>query len=217
MLDHLPLPRHQLQRLGHILAQLVQGSAAARACARRRVDHALARQVFRQRPARRLAAIERLHGHARGLGWPARLCRSLGLSLIFLELEQLQLELVEQRTTFRRLAEPLVPQPGDHVAQLLDLQAPSLGLVLGRRGARFGQPQRRTLCHDQRLQRVDVVRQGLSGRSRHSAIVAPPATEATSLTPAKSSCRISLQPAAAMSCPAGASRCLPAGSRAAPH
>ena len=113
--------------------------------------------MLRQRTARRLAAIERLHGHARHRGRLARLRRSLGLRLVFLELEQLQLELVEQRATLRRLAEPLVPQLGDRVPQLLDLETASLGLVLGRRGARFGQPQRRALRHDQRLQRVDVV------------------------------------------------------------
>ena len=55
VLDHLPLARHQLQRLGHVLAQLVQGAAAARAGRRSRIDDALARQMLGQRPARRLA------------------------------------------------------------------------------------------------------------------------------------------------------------------
>jgi hypothetical protein len=38
VLHHLPLPRHQLQALGHVLAQLVQGSAAARAGRWRRIS-----------------------------------------------------------------------------------------------------------------------------------------------------------------------------------
>ena len=66
MLDHLPLPRHQLQRLGHVLAELVQRPAAARAGRRHRIDDALARQMLGQRPAGRLAPLEGLHGHACG-------------------------------------------------------------------------------------------------------------------------------------------------------
>ena len=56
VLDHLPLARHHLQRLGHVLAQLAQRAAAARAGRRRRIDDALARQMLGQRPARRLAS-----------------------------------------------------------------------------------------------------------------------------------------------------------------
>jgi len=56
-----------------------------------------------QRPAGGLATRKRLHGGRLRLG------RRLGLRLIFLELEQLQLELIQQRTALRRLAEPLVP------------------------------------------------------------------------------------------------------------
>ena len=114
MLDHLPLARHQLQRLGHVLAELVQRAAAARAGRGRRIDHALARQMLGQRPARRLAPRRR----------PARpalvrlgdLRRRLGLGLRPPPARQLQLELVEQRAALRRLAEPLVPQLGDRGA-----------------------------------------------------------------------------------------------------
>jgi len=60
---------------------------------------------------------------------------SRGLPLVFLELEELHLELVEQHATTRQLAEPLVPQPGDRVPQVLDLQTASPDLVLDRRGA----------------------------------------------------------------------------------
>src|SRR5262245_18050919 len=60
VLDHLPLARNELQRLGHVLADLAQGSAAAaRAGRRQRIDDAFARQMLRQGPARRLAPLER--------------------------------------------------------------------------------------------------------------------------------------------------------------
>jgi hypothetical protein len=102
MLDHLPLPRHRFQRLGHVLAQLVQHAAAAWAGRRHRIDHALARQMLGQRPAGRLAPRKGLHALRRRL---VDRRRRLGLGLILLELEQLQLELVEQRAALRRLTE----------------------------------------------------------------------------------------------------------------
>jgi hypothetical protein len=78
--DHFPLARDQFQCLGHVLAELVQRAAAARTCRRGRIDDALARQMFRQRPARRLAPLERrdgdLRGHRRSR---CELCRGLGL------------------------------------------------------------------------------------------------------------------------------------------
>ena len=47
MLDHLPLARNELQRLGHVLADLAQVRAAtARADRQRWIDDALAWQVF---------------------------------------------------------------------------------------------------------------------------------------------------------------------------
>src|SRR6266550_6985603 len=62
MLDHLPLPRDHLQRLGDILAQLAQPSAAATlAGCRSGFDHPLARQMFGERLARRSLANERHH------------------------------------------------------------------------------------------------------------------------------------------------------------
>jgi hypothetical protein len=45
MLDHFPLPRDDLQRLGDILAQLAQPrAAAAKANGRSRLDHPLVRR-----------------------------------------------------------------------------------------------------------------------------------------------------------------------------
>ncbi len=43
MLDHFPVARYVLQALGHVLAELAQGPAAARAERRCRIDDALAR------------------------------------------------------------------------------------------------------------------------------------------------------------------------------
>ena len=70
VLDHLPLPRDHLQRLGDVLAQLAQPrAAAARAGGRRRLDHPLARQMLGEGLARRALAGEGRHvgGLGRGL------------------------------------------------------------------------------------------------------------------------------------------------------
>jgi len=159
VLDHLPLPRHQLQRLGHVLPELVQNPATARAGYRHRIDHALARQMLGQRPTGRLAPLERRHRHAL---WHSDFFRRLRLSLRLLQLEQLQLELVEQRAALRRLAEPFVPQLGDLVLELLDQQ--HLVADLGAIGLPLGQQHR--------LQRLDVVGKWFSGGRGHSAISA---------------------------------------------
>src|SRR5208337_4220245 len=58
VLDHFPLPRHELQHLGHVLADLVQKPAAAGAGCRGRINDALARQMLGQRAARRPAPLE---------------------------------------------------------------------------------------------------------------------------------------------------------------
>jgi hypothetical protein len=98
VLDHLPLAGHQLQRLGHVLAQLVQGSTTARAGLRARVDDALAWQMVGQGPTCRLTPFERLHLN------PARsidLVPGLGLGLILFQIEQAELELAQQRAALR--------------------------------------------------------------------------------------------------------------------
>src|SRR3954447_3184806 len=59
MLDHLPLPRDHLQRLGDVLAKFAQPRAAAAQAGRwARLDHALARQMFRKGLPRRALARE---------------------------------------------------------------------------------------------------------------------------------------------------------------
>ena len=57
--DTLPLPWDHLQRLGDVLAQLAQPSAAAAmAGGRSRLDYPLARQMLRERLTRRALAGE---------------------------------------------------------------------------------------------------------------------------------------------------------------
>src|SRR4029077_20181269 len=61
-LNHLPLPRDHLQRLGNVLAQLRQlRRPAAGTAVRRGNDDALARQMIGERLAGRPLALERLH------------------------------------------------------------------------------------------------------------------------------------------------------------
>ena len=90
-LDHLPLPRDHLQRLGDVLAQLRQPSAATGRAGTRRLDHhTLARQVFGKGFSGRALALETIN--------LCRLCRGgfrgqpvfTGIGLEILEL-QLQL------------------------------------------------------------------------------------------------------------------------------
>ena len=203
VLDHLPLARHQLQRLGHVLAQLAQRAAAARAGRRRRVDHALARQMLGQRPARRLAPLEGLHRYRLG-GRHLRL-RSPAEPASLLELEQLQLELVQQRAALRRLAELLVPQLGDRVLQLLDQQRRA------RAPAASAGQARRPLGQQHRLQRLDVVGKGIIGRRGHSAIVGIDGAPCNGYPIAESRCRSDLR--IADSQPAACGRIVRCGNR----
>ena len=94
-LDHLPLPRDHLQRLGDVLAELHDPARAAATAGRRGFDHhPLARQMPGKGLARRAPALEAAHRRL-------RLRRgALGGELVLggggLELLELQLELVEQ-------------------------------------------------------------------------------------------------------------------------
>ena len=172
VLDHLPLARDQLQRLGHVLAQLVQNAAAAWAGRGRRIDHTLARQVLRQRPARRLASLERLHVDLGGCRRSGRQPR-LGFRLrgILLHVGERELQLLEHGAAFRGLAEPFVPELGNRVLHLLDqeLAGAHLSLGIARLGLRF---QTRELRGDHhRLERRDIVGERISS-GRHNAIAA---------------------------------------------
>ena len=79
MLDHLPLPRDHLQRLGDVLAQLAQPrAAAARASGRRRLDHPLARQMLGEGLARRALAGE---GRRHWWSWPTACSAAISSSV----------------------------------------------------------------------------------------------------------------------------------------
>ena len=108
--DDFPLPRNELQRLGHVLADLAQSIVTtAGTDQRRRIDDAFARQMRRQRTPRGLAPLERWHSDLLG-GGSHHLRRGLGLRGILFQIGELQFELIEQRATFRGLAELRVPQ-----------------------------------------------------------------------------------------------------------
>jgi hypothetical protein len=100
VLDHFPLARDELQRLGYVLTDLAQCPApTARAGRGRRVDDALARQMLGQRTARRPAPLEAAHHDLR----PRRrqLSRRLGLGGILLQLSERKLELLEDGASLR--------------------------------------------------------------------------------------------------------------------
>jgi hypothetical protein len=123
------------------------------------MDEALARQMRRQRPPRRLLAREAADRHLRDRR--SQLGRRHGLAGILFQGGQLQFKLLEQRAPLRRLPVTLVPQLGDEELELLDLQRPRARL-------RFRAHARRTLGKQHRLQRLDVVGQRIS-HVRHAA------------------------------------------------
>ena len=141
-LDYLVAARDDFQRLGDILADLGKLAAAVRASAGAGQHVALARQVGRQRPARRALAGDALD-HAFGL-------LDLGCggcALVFgggrLQLFKLQFQLVEQiATAFRALTEALTPELGDLQPKMLDHHLGAHGPCLGLRGLSLGQSKR---------------------------------------------------------------------------
>ncbi len=103
--------------------ELAQHPATARAGGRRGIDDAIARQMIRQRTARRLLAFEPAHLDridVRRLRRDLGRCFSFGGSLF--QAGKLQLELLDQRTPLGRLSKALVAQLGDGELQLRDLQ-----------------------------------------------------------------------------------------------
>jgi len=161
-LDHFPLARHHLQRLGDGLAEL--GEPAATTWARRRTGdhHALARQMRRKGRAHRLLAGER--PHRRVLAWRGgsfilgRACRR------FLEL---QLQLVEQfAAALGGLAVLLAPELGDQQLVMGDQG-------LGARGARLGLLSGRPLGDERGLERADVVGDRLGHRHEPDCLTSP--------------------------------------------
>ena len=149
-LDDLPLARHHLQGLGDVLAEFDQLAAATRAGRWRWHDHALTRQVRRQRAPHRLLAGQAVHRRRGRLGRPSG-------DLVFggagFQLLELQFQLVEQlAAALGRLPKPLALHLGD---QQLEIGHHRLGA---------GSASLRLLpCHalgnQCRLQRGDVVGQ----------------------------------------------------------
>jgi hypothetical protein len=78
----------------------------------------------------------------------------------------LKLKLIEQRTTFRGLAEPIVSQLPDRELELLDQKRPVLGLALRRRGSQFSRTQRLALRDDERMRARKVGRKRIINAHR---------------------------------------------------
>jgi hypothetical protein len=134
-LDHLPLPRDDLQRFGDVLTQLGQLRRPAAGTALGRCDHhALARQMIGKRLARRPPALERFD----------RLCpgrRILGRQFVLgrcrLQIFELKLHLIQQpRRALRARPVELTPQFLDRQLEMGDqgFAAGKIRLRIGRFG-----------------------------------------------------------------------------------
>ena len=145
MLGHEPLPRHHIERLGYILADLGKLAAATTGAARwRRVHDPPTRQIGGKVASRRLAPREALHLDA------CRLCLGLVLSRCRGQLLKLQLQLIDEPlAALGARTELLALHLRDHQLQVLDqsLRAHQLGARLDQR----------------RLQRISVVGNMISG------------------------------------------------------
>jgi len=121
-LTHEPAPRDDVERLGDHLAHFGEPVATAAAAGRGRGDDdALARQMRRQRPARRLLPDMGCYDRV-GSSFRGRLILGGG----FLELGQLKLELIDEPlAALAGLAELLAPGFGEEQPQTFDLEAGS--------------------------------------------------------------------------------------------
>jgi hypothetical protein len=164
-LDHFPLARDDLQRLGDVFAELRQlGRAAARAGHRRWNDDPLARQMIRKRLAARPLALE---GFDRG-GAPRPFGGEFVFRRIRLRFLELKLQLIEKP---RRA---LGARPINRAPKLLDFElekrdqravvggrCSSVGqLGADRRGVRLLRRDFRPRRDQRRFQRFEVVRKG---------------------------------------------------------
>jgi hypothetical protein len=121
ILHDLPTPRNDLERLGHVLAELGELRRAAAGAGRRAGnDDALARQMRRKRFARRLAAQR----GARSRPVVRRVGAQSDNPILGgggFELFQLELHLIEQQSlAFAALAEKLAPHLLDRQPQMRD-------------------------------------------------------------------------------------------------
>ena len=117
-LDHFPVPRHDLEGLGDVLAEFDQPAAAARTGTRRWHHHPLAWQVGRQRcPHRFLTGKATYCGGVR-FGRPSG---DLVFSGAGFQLLELQFQLIEQlAAALGRLPKPLALHLGDQQLQIGD-------------------------------------------------------------------------------------------------
>ena len=173
----------------------------------RRIDDALARQMRGQRTARRLAPLERRHRDRLGC---RQLRRGLGLRRILFQVGKLQLKLIEQRATLRGLSELFVPQLLDRELELLDQQCPRLGfgfaLPSGPLAPRAAWPSG---CST-------IVGERIVGAHRTQENHNTPALSGPTIVLSIQIAAISRPLVGATSVAASASRCLRAGSQAAP-
>jgi hypothetical protein len=159
MLQHLPVPRHHLERLGHVFAELTEpGRPAAGASGRAGDEDPLSRQVLGERLARWCFTREGPYRRGRYL------VSELVLGRARLEFLQLELHLIEQAgAAFATLAEELAAHLLDRKPQMQDHR---LGAGLPRLGLHeVGlRPRKLRLARQHKaLQRRDVVGQGGTG------------------------------------------------------
>jgi len=164
MLDDLPLPRNDFQRLGHVLAELVEArSAAACACHRPRKNDALARQMRWKGLAGRLSSRE-----GADCGRLRRIDLLFGGEIVRrgvgLELLEFELHLLEQpRLALAAHAIELASKLLDRELQMRDQS----GRIRSRR-ARLR--QLRISVAEHRLQSLDIVGKRISGAHGHDRI-----------------------------------------------
>lgn len=124
-LDHFPLARHHLQRLGDGLAELGEPAATTRAGRRAGNHHAFARQMCRKGCAYRLLAGEGTHRRAVGR-------RRFVFGCARRRFLELQFQLVEQlAAALRGLAVLLAPELGDQQLVVGDQRFGAGGASLG--------------------------------------------------------------------------------------
>ena len=169
VLDHLPLPRDHLQRLGDVLAQLAQPrAAAAQAGGRAGLDHPLARQMLGEGLARRALAGE---GHHIRRSWPRPARRRS-------RPRWPNSRVPRTPAPSGRAAAPCVPSAGRRAgasasrsaiadARSAAVSSEALALATASSASTALPPSMRLRARKQRrLQRVDVVRQVFTG-GRH--------------------------------------------------
>ena len=196
-----------LERLGDRLSELGKHAPAAWACGRARNHHPLARQMRRQRTARRPTPGEPLHDCAiclpSGIGGN-RVLRGRALQLL-----EFQLQLIEHfAATFGGGAKAVTLQLGDQQLQMRHHR-------LGARRACFRLATRQLFSREGGPECGDLVA-GCVGGGRHAGDSIPPGAGCVPLQAGKLSEKFSRPSPVARFVAGGANRSLPTCSRAAP-